>query len=255
MSIVKIDAGLASSPSVFAQPVLNQIAALLNSYNKSAIIKDGYILKGSLFCIGGSMYTSNSDTAISGTVSPYVAITASGSSASASYTENINSAEWDGSFHNYYDNAGVLYLFDESDAINDGFIATRYYAPTPTGEPNHFILGNNIVENFLSSLVSRAIPDAGTNSTGFAEIDNFISPRAGKIRVSACGFKSGGAHGYLRIYVDGAAVGSLHSTNYEVFSEDIVVNKNSLVSLYGMISDTNYNMYGRILNYKSGIIV
>jgi|WetSurMetagenome_2_1015567.scaffolds.fasta_scaffold13160_5 hypothetical protein len=254
MAIVKIDAGLATSPSLFAQPVLNQIASLLNSYNKSAIIKDGYVLKGSLFCIGGSMYIANSDTAISGTASAYVAITASGDTATAAYTANINSAAWNGSYHNYYDAAEVLYLFDESDAINDGLITTRYYVPTPTGEPNHFTLGDNRITD---SEVS------GNNyNNSYAEVCHYYILRSGKIRVNytikgtAPNDLTGTAYG--KLYINGSPVSDYHSmglASSNTYVEDYTISAGDRISIYTGSTNTSYYAHG-IINYLScGFII
>ena len=126
MAINKITAPLAASPSVFAQPVLNQLAALLTITNDAKRYADGNILKGAIFNIGGTMYMADSDTAISGTTSDYIAITASGDSATASYTANINNASWNGSYKGWFDTAGVLYIFDESIAFDKGVITKKY---------------------------------------------------------------------------------------------------------------------------------
>jgi hypothetical protein len=254
MAINKITAPLSTSPSVFASPVINQIAALLDTYNRSAIIKDGYILKGSLFCIGGSMYIANSDTAISGTASAYVAITASGSSATASYTANINSATWDGSFHNYYDTSGVLYLFDESDAINDGLITTRYYAPTPTGEPNHFTVGNNKITNGEVS--------GNNNNNSYEEVCHYYILRSGKIRVNytikgtAPNDLTGTAYG--KLYINGSPVSDYHSmglASSNTYVEDYTISAGDRISIYTGSTNTSYYAHG-IINYLScGFII
>jgi hypothetical protein len=229
MAIVKIESALNSNPLYFADPVINQLAALLDTYSRSAIIKDGYILKGSLFCIGGSMYITNSDTAISGTASPYVAITASGSSATAAYTTNINYAAWNGSYHNYYDASGVLYLFDESDAINDGFITTRYYVKNPTGDVNKLSSGNIVFANNFSTI----------NYVGetYGEALSIFCPRAGVIKVS---FDMWSANNYNtvygQVYVDGIIEGteqtSTSSTPATQTDTHINVSVGSIVSVY-----------------------
>ena len=249
MSIVKIDAGLASNPPVFAQPVLNQIEALLDTYNRSAIIKEGYILKGSLFCIGGAMYITDSDTAISGTASAYVAITASGSYATASYTANINSAAWNESYHNYYDTAGVLYLFDESDAINDGFITTRYYAPTPTGEPNKLSDGN------IPFAGSCSIIKTSTSQTTMSA----VCPRTGiitikyKIRVTNTSFNTVGQlyRNDTLLFADSTSSGTFvekaHSGISVISGDIITVNVSS--------SSATYEGYGKDLILCSGIVL
>jgi len=253
MAINKITSPLSTGPSVFAVPVINQLAALLNCFNKSAIIKNGYILKGSLFCIGGTMYIADDDTAITGTASDYVAITANGNTATAAYVSSLSSVAWNAAYHNYYDTAGVLYLFDESDAINDGYITTRYYIPTPTGEPNKFTAGDYLEEQFSSITATPGY------TTSYAGAGSVISKRAGKIRVkfylSTTASSSVVFTAFGKIYVDGVAAGTEHSvsagdTGY--FTDDITVAEGSSIALYVKGSSTSYYAQGRIMALYCG---
>lgn len=146
MAIKKITAPLAASPSVFVQPVINQLACFLNAHYPRAVVHSGKIVKGSLFSIGGAMFVADGDTAISGTVSNYIAITASGDTATAAYVSTLPATiAFNGAYSGYYDASGNLYLFDESDAINDGYITTRYYVPVPTFESPAYTAGNIII--------------------------------------------------------------------------------------------------------------
>jgi hypothetical protein len=253
MAINKITAPLETSPSVFASPVINQLAALLDCYNKGAVIQSGKILKGSLFCIGGSMYLADSDTAISGTASNYVAITASGDTATVAYVSSLSSVTWNGIYHGYFDTAGVLYLFDESDAINDGYITTRYYIPTPTGEPNKFTAGDYLEEQF------RAVFANPGQTTTYTSAGSVIAKRAGKIRVKSYLATSAPSTvvftAYSKIYVDGVAVGSEHSVSREsssVFSDDVTVSEGSIISIYVKGSTTDYYAIGYIKGLYCG---
>ena len=88
MAINKITAPLGTSPSVFAAPVIAQLAALLTDCNHGIRISGGYVKAGSLWNIGGSMFLADSDTAITGTRSASttgVKFTVSGDSATVSY--------------------------------------------------------------------------------------------------------------------------------------------------------------------------
>jgi len=117
MAINKITAGLASAPSVFAQPVLNQLQALAIACGQRKRASGGYILKGSLFNIGGSMYVADADTAITGTKSSYIKITASGKTATAEYVSSVSGVSWDGAFQGCYDTNKNLYITEEQFGI------------------------------------------------------------------------------------------------------------------------------------------
>jgi len=126
MAINKITAGLADGPSVFATPVINQLAALLTLSGEAKRYADGYIMKGALFNIGGTMYMADSDTAISGSASDYIAITASGDIATASYVSSLSGVSWDGAYNGWFDASGTLYIFDEVLAKDNGDISEIY---------------------------------------------------------------------------------------------------------------------------------
>lgn len=117
MAINKITAPLSTSPSVFAAPVIAQLAALLTLASNVKRASGGYILKGALFNIGGTMYMADSDTAISGTPSDYVAITASGDIATAAYATDISDVRWDGAYQGCFDTDGVLYIAEDQYGI------------------------------------------------------------------------------------------------------------------------------------------
>ena len=118
MAINKITAPLSTGPSVFAAPVIAQLAALLTLASNVKRASGGYILKGALFNIGGTMYMADSDTAISGTPSDYVAITASGDIATATYATDVSDVSWNGSYQGCFDTSGVLYIAEDQYGIN-----------------------------------------------------------------------------------------------------------------------------------------
>lgn len=117
MAINKITAPLSTGPSVFAAPVINQLAALLTDCNHTKRASGGYILKGALFNIGGSMFLADSDTAISGTSSNYVKIIASGNTATAAYTTSVANVSWNGAYQGCFDNDGALYIAENQYGI------------------------------------------------------------------------------------------------------------------------------------------
>ena len=155
--INKITAPLSTGPSVFAQPVINHLAIFLNTHSQRAVVKNGYVLKGTVLSIGGTMYYADSNTAISGTESNYIKITVSGDTASAEYVSSLpTTIAFNGTYSGYYDGDSNLYLFDESDAINDGYITDRYYTVPPTFESPDYTAGSIIV-NSASGLPMLAI--------------------------------------------------------------------------------------------------
>jgi hypothetical protein len=82
-------------------------------------MNDGYI-----FQIGGAVYQVDGATAITGTPSPYVQITASGATASAAFVASLSGVTWNSVYNGYYDGSGRLYLFDEVGAIDIGQLST-----------------------------------------------------------------------------------------------------------------------------------
>ena len=120
MAIVKISAPLATSPAVFAAPVVNQLAALTINMAKGSDVKNGsHIRSGALFNIGGVMFIADSDTAITGVASSYVKLTVTGDSAAASFVADLTGVSWNDAYKGYYDVGGALYLFDEDIALAD----------------------------------------------------------------------------------------------------------------------------------------
>jgi len=85
-------------------------------------VSSGSVLKGSVFNIGGDLYYTDSDTAITGTTSEYVQLDPGTSTATASYVTSLTtlSVAWSDAYNGYYDASGNLYLFDELTAIESG---------------------------------------------------------------------------------------------------------------------------------------
>jgi len=79
---------------------------------------------GYIFQLGGTIYSVDTATAITGTASPYVKITPSGSTATASFVANLSGVAWNTLYNGYYDGSGNLYLFDEGLAVKNGVLAT-----------------------------------------------------------------------------------------------------------------------------------
>ena len=106
MSIVLVTAPTSSTTTPqadFASPVIELVSSLLNTCVTRSVVKSGYIVNGTVFCISGAFYKADSDTAISGTESNYIAITASGSTATASYVSTLPTVTYDAAYARYRD--------------------------------------------------------------------------------------------------------------------------------------------------------
>ena len=85
-------------------------------------VSSGSVLKGSVFNIGGDLYYTGADTAVTGTTSDYVQLdpgSAGSSVVTATYETATNmtaNVTWSDSYNGYYDSSGNLYLFDEQRA-------------------------------------------------------------------------------------------------------------------------------------------
>jgi len=128
-----------STPDNFASPVINQLAALLTVASNTKRASGGYILKGALFNIGGSMFMADSDTAISGTTSDYIKLTVSGDTATAAYVTNISGVSWNGAYQGCFDSSGNLYITDEQYGIHPPYTVLSG-SGTYTVPPNVFVL-------------------------------------------------------------------------------------------------------------------
>jgi hypothetical protein len=107
--------------------VVAQLAALVLDKEEPIRISGSNILKGSVFNIGGTLYVADADTAISGTASDYVAITAAGATASAAFVSSLSGVAWNSTYKGYYVTAsGALMVFDEAKAFFAGVISALY---------------------------------------------------------------------------------------------------------------------------------
>ena len=114
MAINLFTAPLATSPAVFASPVVSELALLVRNIDHQNRFKYGFVRKGAMFNIGGSLFVADSDTAISGTYSGFIKLTVSGTTATASYVDGSQSVAWDDENNGYYDGSGNYYALDDS---------------------------------------------------------------------------------------------------------------------------------------------
>jgi len=229
MSIVKIDAGLATIPSLFAQPVLNQIAALLTDCNHRLRINNGVIKSGSIFNIGGSFFISSGDTSISGTHSGNtinVKFTVSGSSATVEYVTDVSGVTWNSTQQGYYDTDGKYYYI----------------------QPKYIWIG----------IEQASIFDVGSNYYGsryfntdytepFSTRYKFISPYGGLFRLYFSYGVNTPVNDYtvnVKVQINGVDAGTEHSTtedyltNIQTAYEDIDLKEGDIVTILAHVSST-----------------
>ena len=182
--ITLVSAPTAISTTTFAQPSVNYVTDILNAKYPRAIIKDGYILAGTLLSVQGSMYYADSDTAITGTESDYVEITVSSGVATAAYVSSLPTVTYDSEYGGYYDTSGNLYLFNELDAISDGYITDRYFTAPPDGTKDLYTAGDLIVcaANKLSTTsATGALAFLSVSKGGFVRISVNFTKIAGNL--------------------------------------------------------------------------
>jgi hypothetical protein len=100
--------------------IIAQLAALVNDKEQPARISGSYVLQGAFFNVGGVLYLADSNTAISGTASPYVKLTPSGATAAASFVADLTGVTWNVTYKGYYDGSGNLYVFYSQGIIETG---------------------------------------------------------------------------------------------------------------------------------------
>lgn len=175
----------------FASPVINWTAAMLNTHATRSIIKDGCIINGTVLCISGALYQADGDTAISGTESNYIAITASGSTATASYVSTLPTVTYDAAYGGYYDASGNLYLFDELNAISDGYISDRYFLLPPSGKKDLYTAGNIIIfaaKNLSSTAATGTLASLSVSKGGFVRISINYTKKSGNLTLRQNGY-------------------------------------------------------------------
>ena len=210
MAINKIAAPLSTSPSVFAAPVVNQLLALSMASEKHARIVNGYVRKGSMFCILGDLFVADSDTLISGTESGSVAVifTVSGNAATAAYTTS-NDATWNGAYQGYYDSSNKLYIYDYI------YPADNFYGIKQQNEAGVLIVRDIIPLNTYAA-------------TGI----KIVIPKSGKWRIKYSQKKVKG-NGNTILTKNGVAITSAAATTaaYATISNDVVLEEYDVVEI------------------------
>lgn len=138
--------------------------AFLN-YGSLIPFYSGNIKKGAVFNIGGLIYRATSDTAITGTTSNYVKITASGTTATAAYVSSLSGVSWNDTYNGYYSGSDLV-VFDESLAVYNGVVTTprtRWGAVTA--------INANLFDNLDSARFIYGSDAYGTTSLSGVNLD------------------------------------------------------------------------------------
>ncbi len=146
---------------------------------------------GFVFQVGGTVYKVDTATTISGTASPYVKITPSGATATASFVASLAGVSWTSVYNGYYDGSGNRYFFDEARATVEGVITTP-----------KTLLGK------VLSLPARAL---GVNAMAIANGGsvgvNAYSESGGAVGWNSASYTTGGAIGAGATTYSGGSVG------------------------------------------------
>lgn len=144
MSINRID--FPTTPNPIAGDWSKLIALLEKAFrnlSNPVQVVGSNVPEGATFQIGGVIYYTDADTAISGTASDYVKLTPnvgdSGATVDASFVSSLTGVTWNKLYNGYYDVDGNMYLFNELKALVDGEIAsinTRFVEQESDGTIN-----------------------------------------------------------------------------------------------------------------------
>ena len=241
MAINLFTAPLATSPAVFASPVVSELALLVRNIDHQNRFKDGFVRKGAMFNIGGSLFVADSDTAISGTYSGFIKLTVSGTTATASYVSGSPSVTWDDENNGFYDVSGNYYAFDDS-----GVTVIRNISTVDTS--------NNVIKTVAYPIQ--------LHTSGYATIVQFTIPAMKtaqritsiKLRVQNSEYYG---HWKMRVF-DGTTVFDSWSDGHDVTRDitfNTVIPKNTSKSFaiqFGEHSSSNYRgPFSFTLSYRT----
>jgi len=129
---------------------------------------EAVVLKGAVFYISGDLYIADSDTEITGSVSNYVKITASGDTASAEFVADLSGVTWDADKAGYYDLSGSLYIFDEALAFIDGEVSSiRTKVGKEISESIGQIVNKSSVPQWADAMISGQLVSDFNTFKGF----------------------------------------------------------------------------------------
>lgn len=95
-----------------------------NPWPVKVVTGTGYIIRGSVFYIGGAWYKANVDVAITGTETDYIQLTVDNINnlVTAVYVATLVDVSWNDQWNGWYDTNGKFYVFDEAIAYGAGLI-------------------------------------------------------------------------------------------------------------------------------------
>ena len=207
MAINKITAPLSTGPSVFASPVIAQLASLLTDCNHGIRISGGYVKAGSLWNIGGTMFIADSDTAITGTRSASttgVKFTVSGDSATVSY--GTGTLTWNGIYQGYYDTSGNYYY------------------------KGNIISGTILLDNQNSEEIT-----VRTSNSSYTEMTSRKVLFGGIYKIITSARANNAGNNYVRVYINGVAVGSelnITTVTTSTLTEGIYIEDGDKIQLF-----------------------
>jgi hypothetical protein len=160
-----------------------------NPWPVKVVTGTGYIIRGSVFYIGGAWYKANIDVAITGTETDYIQLTVDNINnlVTAAYVATLTDVSWNDQWNGWYDTTGKFYVFDESLAYGAGLIdfprTVAYSRPknAETAKANSTAYGNNWAR-FLESNVDTTDNSAliiglpNTLYTNYNEMDSKTKP-------------------------------------------------------------------------------
>ena len=163
------------------------------------------IVKGSVFNIGGDLFYTDSDTAITGVSSDYVKLTPGATTAVPTYETAANitaNVTWNDAYNGYYDSSGNLYIFDEVNAYLAGTISDLY---TDYGRQWENHSGQNLKDTadvtFNDLTLTGVLEPTNSPTSGVITSTTVLSRGLYNISFDSIG---AGANGAIQHYVSGA---------------------------------------------------
>ena len=207
---------MSTGPSVFADPVIAQLAALLTDCNHGTRVSGGYVKSGSLWNIGGSMFLADSDTAITGTRSASttgVKFTVSGDVATVSY--GTDTPTWNASYQGYYDGSGNYYYIGSIKAGNFPFPAAGVQRTMYTKAGSDTVTYISFLLYIAQTSLSSKTSEAGC----------FKIQKSGIYRLNRIMGIGSSATGVISVYLNGnsfisSTLSSSTTTANDIFLED-----------------------------------
>jgi len=134
-----------------------------NPWPVKVVTGTGYIIRGSVFYIGGAWYKANIDVAITGTETDYIQLTVDNVNnlVTAAYVATLTDVSWNDQWNGWYDTTGKFYVFDEVLAYSNGQLTdiprTVVYS-RPRNPELAKVLTGTMGDNWANSLSASCDP-------------------------------------------------------------------------------------------------